>query len=144
MIEIVMARRAAVDDLPACRKVLSKLHNVGIAHGTLRDTDFLITDDRVLLHNFAGSYKTAEKSVLGAETDSLEGVLRNAEPDDLTRKIGVESSAEIRAISIRDDGLHPLLLESAFRDGKITMTPEEHKEMLDDFRKNGWKKQGDA
>jgi hypothetical protein len=144
MIEMVMARRAAVDDLPACRKVLSKLHDLGIAHGHLRDTDFLITNDGALLHNFAGSYKTDEKGVLGAEMDSLEGVLRNAKPDDPTRKMGVELSAEIRAISIRDDGLHPLLLESAFRDGKIAMTPEEHKEMLADFRKTGWKKSVDT
>jgi len=142
MIEMVMARRAAVDDLPACRKVLSKLHNLGIAHGSLRDTDFLITNDRVLLHNFAGSYKTDEKSVLGAEMDSLEGVLRNAKPDDPTQNMGVELSAEIRAISTRDDGLHPFLFESAFRYGKITITREEHKEMLVDFRKNGWKKTG--
>jgi hypothetical protein len=32
-----------------------------------------------------------------------------------------------------------MLGHSAFRDSKITITLEEHKEMLDDFRRNGWK-----
>lgn len=105
-----MARRPTIDDLPACRNVLSKLHNLGIAHGPLRDTDFLVTNECTLLHNFAGSYRTKEKDVFDAEMVGLEGLLRNAkQPDGQTRKIGVELSAEIRAISIRDDGLHPLL-----------------------------------
>ncbi len=73
-----------------------------------------------------------------AEMFGLEGLLRNAkQPDEQIRKIGIELSAEIRAISIRDDGLHPLLWDQAFQDGKVTITPEEHKEMLDDLRKNG-------
>ncbi len=103
MIEMAMARPAAVDDLADCRKVLSKLHNLGIAHSTLRDTDLLIHQRPYpassCFTNFAGSYKTDEKSVLDAELDSLEGVLWNAKPDDPTRKVGVELSVETRPIS---------------------------------------------
>lgn len=77
--------------------------------------------------------------------DSLESVLRDAEKHDgPMRKIGPELAAELRAISNQEGGLHPLLIEEAFRDGRITMTLEEHREVLEDLRKNGWKKPVDA
>jgi hypothetical protein len=97
--------------------------------------------DRTLLHNFAGSYRTDKKGVLDSEMNSLEGLLQNAKPpDDPLSVISPELSAEIRAILYQDDGLHPLLWEQAFRDGKVTMAPEEHKELLDELRKGGGKK----
>jgi hypothetical protein len=43
IVEIVKARRATIADLPSCRDVSSKLHNLGIAHGSLHDIDFLVT-----------------------------------------------------------------------------------------------------
>lgn len=147
MVEMVPARRATICDLSACRTVLSKLHSLGIAHGSLRDTNFLVTNngDTALLQSFAGSYQTEDKNVLDAEMDSLESVLRDAEKHDgPMQKIGPELAAELRAISNQEGGLHPLLIEEAFRDGRITMTLEEHREVLEDLRKNGWKKPVDA
>lgn len=143
MVEMVKARRATTDDLPACRHVLSKPHGLGIAHGPFQDTNFLVANDGgVLFHNFPGFYKTDKKDVLDMKMEDLEGMLRNAadHPDGQPQKIGSELFAEIRAISLRDDSLHSLLWDQAFRKGKITISPEEHKEMLDDLRKNGWKK----
>jgi hypothetical protein len=149
MVERVKARRATLSDLAACRNVLKKLHSLGVAHGSagaLRDAHFLITSDgqdtRALLHDFGGSFQTDDQTVLDAELNSLEGVLSAAaseQPDGPPKQISIELSNEIRAISVRDDGLHPLVWDQAFREGKITFTEAEHKEMLVDLRKNGWK-----
>lgn len=148
MIEKINARHATHDDLSACRLVLSKLHRLGIAHGspqTLRDSDFLITNDddgtRALLQNFAGSFQTNDEAVFDEEMNRLEGILTTAtsELGSPPKGLGLELSEEIRAISLRDEGLYPLVWEQAVQEGKITVTQEEHKEMLTDLRKNGWK-----
>jgi hypothetical protein len=150
MVERAKARRATLSDLAACRAVLKKLHSLGVAYvptgGTLRETDFLITNDgqdtRALLHNFGGSFQTDDQTVLDAELNSLEGVqsaAASAPPDSPPKQISIELSKEIRDISLRDDGLHPLVWDQAFRDGKITFTEAEHREMPVDLRKHGWK-----
>lgn len=74
--------------------------------------------------------------------DRLEDILATVTPERLgspPKGLALELSEEIRAISFRDEGLHPLVLEQAVQEGKITVTQEEHKEMLTDLRKNGWK-----
>ena len=146
---VVQQESACVNDLAACRAVLKNLHSLGIAHGlfgALRDTHFLITNDSqdtcALLHHFGGSFQTDDRAVLDAEMDSLEGGLPAAASEQLEdppKQISIELSKEIRGISLRDNGLHPLVWDQVFWEDKITFTEAEHKEMLVDLRKNGWK-----
>lgn len=56
--------------------------------------------------------------------NGLEGVLSAAaseQPDTPPKQISAELSKEIRAISLRDDGVHPLVRDQAFQEGKITL-----------------------
>lgn len=147
MVEMVPARRATTDELSACRTVLSKLHILGIAHGSLRAAEFLVSNDSsaALLQSFEGSYQTEDKNVLDTEMDSLESVLRNAEQyDGPLQEIDPELAAELHAISNQEGVFHRLLMEEAFQDGRITMTREKHRELLEDSRTNGWKKPVDV
>lgn len=100
-----------------------------------------------LLQDFAGSFQTNDKTVLDAEMDRLEEILVTValeRPVNPPKGLGLELSKEIRAISLRDEGLHPLVWEQAVQEGKITVTQEGHKEMLTDLRKDGWKAQANA
>ncbi|OCL09845.1 hypothetical protein AOQ84DRAFT_11476 [Glonium stellatum] len=134
MVERVPGRHATYSDLQACREVLSKLHNLGIAHGSLEPDIFLVTDDRVLLHSFAGSFQTDDKSALDAEMAALEGVLQAGLPQ--RKPVSQELSDEITAICERDDGIHPAVTDQAVEQGKITITQAEHKKLLLELWKN--------
>jgi hypothetical protein len=79
MTEHVPSRRATIEDLEACREVLSKLHSLGYLHGWLipQGRCFLICDDgRVLLQNFGSMKKTDDKELFEKEMASLEDVLK--------------------------------------------------------------------
>jgi hypothetical protein len=54
--------------------------------------------------------------VLDAEMDTLEGVLQTTEPQAQYKGLSFELGDEIRAISLRYNGLHPLLWQQAFQD----------------------------
>jgi len=80
MIEHVPSRCATIEDLEACKQVLSKLHNLGfllgwrIPHGIC---SFLVCDDgRVLLQNMSSMKKTDDKELLEKEMASLEDMLK--------------------------------------------------------------------
>jgi len=78
MVQRLEARVADASDLGRCSAVLTKLHSLGIAHGSLTRQAFLV-DDRLgqaYLHCFASSYRTTDKHVLDAELSSLEHILR--------------------------------------------------------------------
>jgi hypothetical protein len=132
----INARRVIRDDLPVCRLVLCKLHSLSIAYGSphrLHDTDPLITDDDggtgALLQNFANSFPTNDERILDAEMDRLEGILPTValeRPGSPAKSLGLELSEEIRAISLRDEGLRPLVWEQAVQEGKIIIIQEEH------------------
>lgn len=139
------ARCTTINDLPACREALSKLHNLGIAQGPLRTTRSVLTTVPPLIHNFEGSYRTNNPILLQAEMHSLEAVLlqtadEKSEQPHLNKALSRELGDEIRAVSLRDNGFHPLLWEQAFKDGEITITPSQHRDMLDELRKGGCKK----
>lgn len=63
MIELVSCRHANIEDLPACREVLSKLHKLGYIHGWLQPSSSLICDDgRTLLETLGVARKMDEGS----------------------------------------------------------------------------------
>lgn len=74
--EYIPGRHATIEDLDICRQVLLKLHELGIAHGSLSYRCFLIHENRALLHGFGGSKRTNDRAVLKAEMDSLEDILQ--------------------------------------------------------------------
>jgi hypothetical protein len=79
MAEHVPSRRATIEDLEACKEVLSKLHNLGFIHGWLipQRCCFLICDDgRVLLQNMEQMKKPDDKGLFEKVTASLEDVLK--------------------------------------------------------------------
>jgi hypothetical protein len=127
MLESLPARGATIDDLEACQAVLAKLHGLKIVYGNLSSQSFLVLDDRVLLHGFGGSFLTDNESPLESEMASVEDILRRGSRS--TQHISQELWAKIRAISQRDDGIHPEVIREAAEYGKITIT-EEHKGLL--------------
>jgi hypothetical protein len=135
MVERVPGRHATIDDLSACREGLSKLHALGIVHGSLRPTTFSINNGRALLHGFGGSYRTDDQNALNAEMAGLEDVLQQEWqwPTPLSQKL----SDEITAIGFRDNGIHPAIIDQAVRKGKITITEADHKELLLELQRNG-------
>ena len=63
---------------------------------------------------------------------SVEDVLQRGSPS--TQHISEELRAEIFAISQRDDGVHPEVLRQAAEQGKISITEEQHKGLLQELR----------
>jgi tRNA A-37 threonylcarbamoyl transferase component Bud32 len=132
MLESLPARHATMDDLQACKAVLAKLHGLKIVHGALSSLSFLMVDGRALLHRFGGSFSTDDQSVFDMEMASVGDVLQRGSPP--TLHISEELRAEIFAISQRDDGIHPEVLRQAAEQGKISITEEQHKRLLQELR----------
>lgn len=136
------ARVATLEDLPVCKEVLARLHDLGIAHGALRPGDFLVINDdkgqsSALLQAFTAAYRTSNQSVLDAESKALEYAFQQAaaqREQDGGFSLSVELSDEIRAISLRDGGLHPHVIEQA-KEGRITITAEEHRALLAEMKR---------
>lgn len=128
MVESLPARHATIDDLPACRAVLAKLHDRKIIYGHLSSQSFLIVEGQALLHGFGAARTTDHKPLFEREMDSVEDVLRRGSPS--TQHLSKELHAEIFAISQRDDGIHPEMVRQAAKHGKITITQEEHRGLL--------------
>ena len=63
---------------------------------------------------------------------SVEDVLRRGSPS--TEHISDELYAEVFAISQRDDGIHPEVIRQAAEQGKISITEEQHKALLQELR----------
>ncbi|KAE8149335.1 hypothetical protein BDV25DRAFT_167895 [Aspergillus avenaceus] len=76
LLEKLDGREANIDDLPACRSVLKKLHAVGIRHGDVNRYNFIVRGDAVKLIDFEGSEMChGDAASLEAEMASLEGEL---------------------------------------------------------------------
>jgi hypothetical protein len=141
MVEYVIgARAASIEDLAICKQVLARLHARGIAHSCPRPRSFLIKDNAngpgtastALLQSFSGAYQTSDQSILDSEMESVESLFQQAaaeEPEKLF-SLSREVWDQIRAICSRDGGLHPRVQEQAQKEGKITITEEEHRQML--------------
>jgi hypothetical protein len=82
LVEHIPSRIATLGDLTACRDALAKLHDFGIALGSLDAESLLFTGqtdsdgkNRVVMHNCGGAYPTDDKDILNAEMISVEEVL---------------------------------------------------------------------
>ena len=75
MCERVSGRRPRAEDGARCEAVLARLHGLGIAHGCLEAESFIVSDGRVVLHGFGGSYKTTDPGVLEGEMQLVRELL---------------------------------------------------------------------
>ncbi|WEW59163.1 hypothetical protein PRK78_004632 [Emydomyces testavorans] len=136
VVERVPGRHATVDDLEPCRQVLSKLHALGIVHGSLSPGSFIMADDgRVVLHGFGGSYLADDEAAFTKEMSALEDVLRYGSVRRFY-KFDQHLMDEIAAINKRDDGVHRVVFRQAERKGRIDITAEEHRRLLLESRAN--------
>lgn len=69
--ERIHGRKAERDDLDACRNVLSRLHNLGIAYGKIWPHSFILTDNRIVLHSFGGAFWTNDPDIFKNEMEEL-------------------------------------------------------------------------
>ncbi|KAF4973464.1 hypothetical protein FZEAL_9326 [Fusarium zealandicum] len=70
--EVHGTRTAELDDLSACQRSLSKLHELGILHGDINKHNFLITGDEAVLIDFETAQKCSDQELLDAEYKHLE------------------------------------------------------------------------
>lgn len=132
MLESVNARPATINDLVACRTVLQKLHDLGIAHGNVIRDNFLILDGgNALLKGFFDSYQTSDRAVLDEELAMIEKALVQPLLDEDDEGVDEDMSRQLHEIRERDDGIHPVVLWEAQKEGRITITSEEHRALLD-------------
>ncbi|KAI0117762.1 hypothetical protein GGR51DRAFT_500058 [Nemania sp. FL0031] len=71
------ARTAEPQDLPACQRILAKLHALGIKHGDINKHNFLIRNGEAVLIDFETAQKCSEKAELESEYKQLEESLRD-------------------------------------------------------------------
>jgi len=129
LLERVEGRHAATDDLPACRAVVSKLHDLGIVHGDLNKHNFLISESRVVLLDFETAKRSEDTDATDRELRKLEEQLLDESGKGAMVTVAPELEAELSEINRRDGGCCDELLEQA-RKGKITITSEQNRELL--------------
>ena len=73
LLEPVAATLATIENLKDCQAVLQKLHELGIAHGSLNPTSFLILNDGsgALLQGFHSSFETSDLELLAKEMSQV-------------------------------------------------------------------------
>lgn len=138
VLECVPAREAEIGDLNICKEVLQKLHNLGIAHGYLTKDAFLIRQDIPIaqLQFFFSSYKTIDQDILNKEMSSLQDILQYSHPQNPVHD--EKLTEEITAFQQRDGYIHPVLFWQIRHEGRISLSPNDHRAMLADLEKNDW------
>lgn len=142
-------------DLEKCKAALARLHALGIAHGDgpLERHSFLICpsadgdgDDRVLLQGFGGAFLTPDEAVLGRERANLEQMLAPSacrEASALEKQNApVDRARSNQHMAFLSHGLmHPFMhwQEVNNAGGRVTLTVEEHREMVAELKANGYR-----
>jgi hypothetical protein len=136
------AREAGPADLKKCRDALSRLHAVGIAHGgRLRRHSFLVrSSGAVLLQGFGGSYETTDKEALDRELEGLEHVLAQ-EPSELEKmNAPIDMRRSDMLLEFLSHGVvHPFVNWQLANRGRVTLTSEQHKEMVAELAANDYR-----
>ncbi|PWY68647.1 alpha-galactosidase A precursor [Aspergillus heteromorphus CBS 117.55] len=74
---ITDARHAVVQDVEACRKVLSRLHGLGVRHGDTNRFNFLIRDSKAILIDFDTAQKCDDPARLLQEMEDVSACLED-------------------------------------------------------------------
>ncbi|WEW57610.1 hypothetical protein PRK78_003077 [Emydomyces testavorans] len=119
---------ATPDHVKPCQAVLAKLHGLGIALGTVRPEAFLIlTDGQALINSFDTCTRNASREVLDQEMKRVPRALQSMmDPMNLSKELKMQ----LQAISDRDGALHPVVINQALMNGRITITQQEHRKLL--------------
>jgi Fe2+ transport system protein FeoA len=138
LLEPTPARHAGIEDLAACRAVLQKLHDLGIAHGEICRKSFLIQEDGggALLHGFIGSFPTSDRKFLAMEMARVEMVLNRPLRPNPTPPLPRELQEKVHALRKRDGDVHPVVEWEADYEGKITISQEEHLHILKVYKED--------
>ncbi|THV53194.1 hypothetical protein BGAL_0057g00340 [Botrytis galanthina] len=67
--ENVEGRRATIADLPLCQTVIRQLHKLGIIHGSLDETKFLILQNKAVLVSFDTAERCKDKKIMKKEME---------------------------------------------------------------------------
>ncbi|KAI1412215.1 hypothetical protein F5Y13DRAFT_190573 [Hypoxylon sp. FL1857] len=138
MTERIHGRLPTIEDLDACREVLSKFHSLGLLHGDLSPRSFIIDQSgRAFIHSFERSRDENDQTLLESEMNSLEKALRQTVR--VFKPLSKELSDKIMEIHDRDGFVHPAVTRQAQDEGTVTVTEAEHKEMLVQFAKDGYR-----
>lgn len=135
ILEAVPSRAAGIADLDLCRRVLQELHNLGIAHGNLSRSAFLISKDHpnAKLQFFHMAHEATDQVSLDTEMSSLEKVL--SEP---FSKLSTVVSEDLTAIQERDGYIHPALFMLLEQDGRVDVSEEDHRHLLVELEESNW------
>ncbi|KAI9677623.1 MAG: hypothetical protein M1817_006577 [Caeruleum heppii] len=77
LLEKVEGQHATVEDLPACKAIVSRLHDLGIIHNDLNKHNFLVKDERAVLVDFQCARKSDDPAEMRRELSGLEEQLRS-------------------------------------------------------------------
>ncbi|CAF9918223.1 MAG: hypothetical protein HETSPECPRED_003703 [Heterodermia speciosa] len=72
LLEKVDGRRAGIEDLDICRRLVTKLHGLGIVHGDLNRHNFLIWSSGAILIDFESACKSDDQVKMKEEMRGLE------------------------------------------------------------------------
>ncbi|EEP75720.1 predicted protein [Uncinocarpus reesii 1704] len=118
-------------DIRAQQRVLRELHGFGIALGTVSQhyTFLELKDGRSLIENFRASTQNASKRTMSRELKVVGYI-----PDPIDRPnfeyLSEKLRKELRAIQRRDGDVHIAVIMQATKDGIVTVTEKDHKELL--------------
>jgi hypothetical protein len=138
VLEAIPGRPARSSDLDVCREVLQKLHSLGIAHGSLTPNAFLIHHDAPVaqMQFFYSSYETTDRAVLNKEMSSLEKVLQQPPPQQPASDPAL--SHIVTAFQERDGYVHPVVFWQVRHEGRISISPEDHRAMIASLAEKDW------
>ncbi|KAJ8070519.1 hypothetical protein OCU04_000893 [Sclerotinia nivalis] len=77
LMENVEGRHATISDLPACKAVLTRLHDLGILHNGLQRHKFLISEAGAVLLDFDTAQRSEDSEAMQKEMWELEDQLLN-------------------------------------------------------------------
>lgn len=147
------AREAGAAELDACRAVLERLHALGIAKsakGQLSRHSFLVREDgSVMLQGpFTGNFGSAEQTEenMRAEMESLEHVLARSPSVFEEQEEALLKLIDPRRVKLLEEfeRAHGLIVpfvywqESEKGGGRIMLTVEQHGELAEKYRQNGF------
>ncbi|KAL2144065.1 hypothetical protein VTI28DRAFT_9676 [Corynascus sepedonium] len=142
------AREAGLADLNKCRAVLARLHALGIPHRRLSRESFLVREDGSVLVRgpFDGSPdEGVSEEVLAAEMESLERVLAQSpsafehQAAKMLRRADPGRVDMLSAFQKAHGFIVPFAVWQESRQGRITLTVEEHGILAKEYEDSGFK-----
>ncbi len=148
---VVGVREAGIGDLEACKDALRRLHALGFTKGKLSRHVFLLREDGTVMMQGDFGYPLDDPAdlarVMTAEMESLEEVLSESPSKFEDQAAGILRLIDPERQRILDafDKAHGVVLpivfwqESREGGGRITLTVEQHGELVQEYKANGYR-----